>query len=504
MAQFTYSDLMAMDLGKLGTAVSDWKTMAGELFKLTTSVRDGLAKKAAGARWQGVNAAVTREFVGKTAKEFTDLHGEAESIANVLSDAHAELTRYQKQAKTLTDAARTGDPGHNPPDPGLIISDGPGGTVRVVEAMCTPEGPDQRTKDRMQWYADTIAGIVQHAAEVDAAAVRALRKSHGNDPYNAGHASYTSLDQEQLPRAKELAGLGADANEKQRAELRRLWESLSPEARAQLWLGQKEDLMAAGILSPTMPQIAADGGAGKHDSQSAGFDEWVSRQKMQLLTEGADWKGMTDASRHMDHYLGNSGRPMQLPVDKMMADVPAFKSYVDDTVRLNQEEWRKRAVEEFRKNGGKPVAFPVEAKQPEGFYFTQKDNENWFYAVGGANSNVTGVVTAVPDADGNPKVSLDYQANVWDRYNWDEGKGVKVGPLDIPDGQMAKLHRVGLAQEFDMAGSSDVRHYDLGSANPTDNPLPGPGESRDGRTDAGRDQQQDRTTHRPPGRTSVR
>ncbi|MER6192346.1 hypothetical protein [Streptomyces cyaneofuscatus] len=84
-------------------------------------------------------------------------------------------------------------------------------------------------------------------------------------------------------------------------------------------------------------------------------------------------------------------------------------------MRLNQDGWRKRAVEEFKKNGGKPVAFPVEAKQPEGFYFTQKGNENWFYAVGGANSNVTGVVTAVPDADGNPKVSLDYQANVWDR-----------------------------------------------------------------------------------------
>ncbi|MFD3413461.1 hypothetical protein [Streptomyces cyaneofuscatus] len=93
---------------------------------------------------------------------------------------------------------------------------------------------------------------------------------------------------------------------------------------------------------------------------------------------------------------------------------------------------------------------------------------------------------------------------VWDRYNWDEGKGVDIGPLDIPDGQMAKPHRVGLAQDLDMAGSSDVRHYDLGSANPDDNPLPWPGGSGDGRTDAGRDQQQDRTTHRPPGRTSVR
>ncbi|MGW3314371.1 hypothetical protein [Streptomyces fungicidicus] len=218
--------------------------------------------------------------------------------------------------------------------------------------MCTPEGPDQRAKDRMQWYADTLTGIVQHAAEVDAAAVRALRKSHGGDPRNAGHAMCTSLDEEQLPRAKELAGLGADANPEQRAELRCLWQSLSPEARAQLWLAQKDDLMAAGILSPTMPQIAADAGSGKHGFESPGFDERATKQKMELLTEGADWKGMTDASRHMAHYLGNSGSPMNLPVDKMMADVPSFKAYVDETVRLNQNDWRSQALENSGRTAG--------------------------------------------------------------------------------------------------------------------------------------------------------
>lgn len=112
--------------------------------------------------------------------------------------------------------------------------------------------------------------------------------------------------------------------------------------------------------------------------------------------------------------------------------------------------------------------------------------------MGGANSNVTGVVTAVPDANGNPKIGVDCQANVWDRYNWDEGKGVSIGPLDIPDGEMAKLHRTGLAQEFDMSGSSDVKHYDLGSSEPDADPLPGPDDSRDGRVNPGREQQQSR------------
>ncbi|MFJ8887170.1 hypothetical protein ACIRJR_27700 [Streptomyces sp. NPDC102402] len=52
------------------------------------------------------------------------------------------------------------------------------------------------------------------------------------------------------------------------------------------------------------------------------------------------------------------------------------------------------------------------------FNFSKNVNENWFYAVGATRSNVTGVVTVVPDASGEPKVGLDYQANAWDRYNW--------------------------------------------------------------------------------------
>ncbi|MDI9889432.1 hypothetical protein QMZ92_35290 [Streptomyces sp. HNM0645] len=493
MGGFSYSDLMALDLTKLGAAATDWKTMAGELAKLATDVRDGLVKKSNAARWQGANATVTREFVGKTAKEFSYLRREAESIASVLGDAHAELTRYQRQAQTLTESAGKGNPSHQPPDPGLLVFDGPNGTVRVSERICTPEGADQRTQDRIRWYGHPHRHRPTCRRGRRGSRTCASQESRKR-PAERRPRPVHVLDEEQLPRANELAGLGKDADPQQRAELRRLWESLSPAARAQLWLARKDDLMAAGILSPTMPQVAADAGAGRHGSQPPGFEERATEQKMRLMVEGADWQGMTDASRHMAHYLGNSGSSVTLSVDKMMTDVPSFKSYIDDIVRTNQDDWREQALEEFRKNGGKPVAFPVEAKAPEGFYFSKETDENWFYAVGGANANVTGVVTAVPDAHGNPEIAMDYQANVWDRYNWDEGKGVKIGPMEIPDGQMAKLHRVGLAQEFDMSGSSGVQHYDLGSAAPNTGPLPGPEEGRDGRTNPGREQQQDRTT----------
>ncbi|MFE4050640.1 hypothetical protein [Streptomyces sp. YIM B13518] len=118
----TYNDLMQVDLGKLGTAVSDWKRAVTNLKQLETDARDGLKKKSDRARWEGVNAGVTRGFVDKTAKELADLHTEANSIFQVLDDAHRELEALQKSVRTLTDEAK---------GKGYTVEDNGNGTVSV-------------------------------------------------------------------------------------------------------------------------------------------------------------------------------------------------------------------------------------------------------------------------------------------------------------------------------------------------------------------------------------
>ncbi|MFH9117872.1 hypothetical protein [Streptomyces globisporus] len=136
------------------------------------------------------NDTTSKGFVRKSVKEVADLQLEAQSIAAVLRDGHAELEHVQKRARELSAEARKGNPDRSAgPDPGLLVSDGPNGTVKVVEAFCGVEGTSQRTKDLMQWYADTLTGLVAHAAEIDAAVTRALKRSHGGDPHNAGHAT---------------------------------------------------------------------------------------------------------------------------------------------------------------------------------------------------------------------------------------------------------------------------------------------------------------------------
>ncbi|MEU5030497.1 hypothetical protein [Streptomyces milbemycinicus] len=402
------------------------------------------------------------------------LHLEAESIYNVLQDAHTELSAVQKRAKQLDEEARKG----GKQDPGMSVSDNGNGTV-TVRALCSKKFPlySQRSKDLEQWYTDTLTGLVAHASEINAAVSRALKNSHGGEPLNPGHVKYTSLDEDQLLRAVKLAALGGDANPRQRAELGRLWQSLSPEARAQLWKEHKKDLLAAGLLETTIKRLSPDAGSGPHGAETPGMTEVMTRAKMQLLAEGADAWGMTDAGRHMAHYLSNSGSPMFLPVDKMLSDDKAFQAHIEKQIKDNQNEWRKKALAEFWRNSGRPVAIPVQTVN-RGYTFDRDKNPNWFFAVGSTSSNVTGVVTVEPDASGKPKVGLDYQTNAWDRYNWDKGKGVDIGKMHIPDGQPSRLHTTGLAKEFSVSGSSSVKHYDLGGSTPNNGPLPKPEEPR--------------------------
>ncbi|CAM5315653.1 hypothetical protein [Streptomyces narbonensis] len=266
-----YTELMEVDLGKLGTAAAGWKHMAEKMQRLGGEARDGMKAKADKARWDGVNANATRDFVGKTVKEFKDLHEEAQSIFSVLDDALTELKGLQQQARSVTAEAK---------EKGFSVTGHKDGSIAIADALiCEVDGPGQKKRDTMQWYADRLAGIMSHATEVDAAAVRALRASHGGDPADAGHTSYTSLDEDMLPRAMKLAGLGEDADDKQRGELGRLWQSLSPEARAQLWMRHKDGLLAADLLTPSVKRVAADDGAGPFDVDSPGFgDYWMELQ----------------------------------------------------------------------------------------------------------------------------------------------------------------------------------------------------------------------------------
>lgn len=64
--------------------------------------------------------------------------------------------------------------------------------------------------------------------------------------------------------------------------------------------------------------------------------------------------------------------------------------------------------------------------------------------------------------------------------SWGAGKETPIGPATIKDTDMARLHTVGLAQEFDMHGTSSARQYDLGGAGTPEMPAGDPARGEEG------------------------
>ncbi|WP_327683773.1 DUF6571 family protein [Streptomyces sp. NBC_00467] len=223
MGSLTLTDLVEVDLGKLGAAVADWKKAADSLKKLAGNADSGMYAKSERARWKGDNATVTRDFVRKTKKEFADAQAQAQTTYELLEDAHTELVGIQKKVKTAvgTDAANLG----------CRIEDIGGGAVRWFFPHVRGDTDERRQaqRDAAQALADRVAGLIGHASEIDASVSRALGKSHGNDPNNFGHTNYDSLDAAQEERAAELAQRslklykeGKELSEEELKELRTL------------------------------------------------------------------------------------------------------------------------------------------------------------------------------------------------------------------------------------------------------------------------------------------
>ncbi|MFB7977886.1 hypothetical protein [Streptomyces vinaceus] len=159
---------------------------------------------------------------------------------------------------------------------------------------------------------------------------------------------------------------------------------------------------------------------------------------MQALVLLADSGDLNNAARHMKHYLDNTGTPTE--VDKMLTDKRGFQAHLDRLfLQRNEKAWREQALAEYDRYGGRPVVLPIETPH-ERYYFRDATDPNGYYAVGGSQTNPTGVVTVTPGADGKPVVGLDYRP----RWRAEPAAQGRAGP------------------EFNMAGSSSVKRFGLG------------------------------------------
>jgi len=154
-----------------------------------------------------------------------------------------------------------------------------------------------------------------------------------------------------------------------------------------------------------------------------------------------------DAAKHMKHYLDNSGKAYTIDLEGMVSEVPSARERYQDEVDQAKEFVEMLGV----------GTWDIRSKTPEGGYNRQRENRNWYFAIGGYSTWGTGRAVVSGTGPG-AALTLDFEYRFYDRYNWDKGKSVSFAGMTVTDKFMGEFHREGLAQEFDCFGSFK-RHF---------------------------------------------
>ncbi|MFD7700974.1 hypothetical protein [Streptomyces caelestis] len=174
------------DFTLLDDAVEDWSTLVKSLDGLKKDAEDDLRRSANDADWAGVNAKVSKEFIGKTAGEFTDAHTQAKSIHQILSDTVGELKGCHRRLVEAIDGGRKKN---------LMVIGYEGGFTVTTNAP--PEAwraMDQDNKGDITALRDEIQGILDKATESDNSARTVLQALVDQSETGFSDASYADRD----------------------------------------------------------------------------------------------------------------------------------------------------------------------------------------------------------------------------------------------------------------------------------------------------------------------
>ncbi|WP_432150529.1 hypothetical protein [Streptomyces sp. bgisy029] len=205
----SYRDIVDAPVGKLKAAADDWSEMAQKLEKLATQAADGMKTKADKADWEGLNAGVTKAFIGKTAKEFTDAAAQAKGVRMILEDGLAAIKKAKDDLIGIQD--------HEGPAAGIRVdADGKVSARRPLADVPPAQRHDpdypqavRQEKENIAAWQRKIDLIVDNCNDADVSLKNAL-EANVTDRKDFSAPKYTKLDQEEAARAAALAAKGRD------------------------------------------------------------------------------------------------------------------------------------------------------------------------------------------------------------------------------------------------------------------------------------------------------
>ena len=178
------------------------------------------------------------------------------------------------------------------------------------------------------------------------------------------------------------------------------------------------------------------------------------------------------ASEHLHHYLSNSGNPRSFDLKTFIKSKGLQQAIHNELISLKQ----------FAKTA-KTGTYSVRSTSATAGYFKQEDDENLFFAIGGFQLWGNGRLEVCQNGTFQASLTLSF----FDRYNWNDFDGVektvsltqaimlqsiishpnselflieingKNGRVYVADEAMGRMHKVGLAQEYDIKGEIKIK-----------------------------------------------
>ncbi|RDG37699.1 hypothetical protein [Streptomyces corynorhini] len=198
MEQLVHGNFATLD-----TTIADWSTVINSLRNLEKDAREDMKRKSDKARWEGVNATVSREFIDKTAGEFADALTQATTIHDILKDTRDELVGFRDELKETIERARKKN---------LTVTSTAGGGFTVtmlIHPDRAAKGTEvaQHSQQDVDYLRDDVQRILNRATESDTSADKVLRAIVDQADKGFSGASYSDRESaaEALEKAEEVA-----------------------------------------------------------------------------------------------------------------------------------------------------------------------------------------------------------------------------------------------------------------------------------------------------------
>ncbi|MDL5204131.1 DUF6571 family protein [Streptomyces sp. ALI-76-A] len=301
----------------LDDAVTDWSTLVNHLEGLKKDAEEGLHQAADKADWAGLNAQVSKEFIGKTAGEFSDAHTQAKTIHSILSDTRTELKGHHRRLVDAIDGGRKKN---------LKVIAYEGGFT--VTTDLPPEGradADTDNKGDITALRDELQRILDQASESDNSAKSVLQSIADQSKLGFSDADYADRDSAAaaVKKADELAKLvRKDPEGLTVADFKRLNTGLKEYANDELFAERFATVLGPEKTLEFWTGIS-DPGRGNHELAHACLDQFDDLQRNLGLTLAhatqSDSAAMGGWKRQMidigdKPIYGNSGGPMGFQV----------------------------------------------------------------------------------------------------------------------------------------------------------------------------------------------